>query len=249
MCLPSTYISLWVAYRNRYRNVIGRMRCPFTGFGGELKRLVQPVWSDTHIPSVPLDVGMITNLAAGQQVFTSNVFLVTGERTVLVDVGNDFDVCSAAREHVDEIDAVVLTHTHPDHVGNLDTVVSEFDVDVWGFDPDVSGVDHAIEDGEDVQLGDDVYTALHTPGHKNDHLCLYARAPGILIAGDLIFANGGFGRTDLEEGDRQQLLESIDRVRETVDDTLGELHCGHGPSVTNQPFDHVELAAQAARFG
>lgn len=191
---------------------------------------------------------MIQNLAAGQQVFTSNVFLVTGERTVLVDVGNDFDVVSAIENHVDSLDAVVLTHTHPDHIGNLQAVREAFDVEVWGFDPEFDGVDHAIDDGEELTLGDDSYVALHTPGHKNDHLCFYARGPGILIAGDLIFANGGFGRTDLEEGDRQLLVESIDRIIETTDESLGELHCGHGPSVTNEPYSHVELASQAARF-
>lgn len=192
---------------------------------------------------------MITNLAAGEQVFTSNVFLITGERAVLVDVGNAFDVCSAVREHVEDLDAVVLTHTHSDHVGNLDAVVDAFDVEVWGFDPDHPGVDHAIDDEETVRLGDDTYTALHTPGHKNDHLCFLAPGPGILIAGDLIFANGGFGRTDLEEGDRQLLIESIERVREATGESLSELHCGHGPSVSNDPYDHVEFAAQAARFG
>lgn len=192
---------------------------------------------------------MITNLAAGEQVFTSNVFLVPGERTVLVDVGNEFDVCEAARESVDTIDAVVLTHTHPDHVGNLDSVVETFGVDVWGYDPDHPGVDHAIADGETLQLGDDAYTALHTPGHKNDHLCLFAPGAGVLFAGDLIFANGGFGRTDLAEGDRERLIESIERVQETVDETLGVLHCGHGPSVDSNPYEHIELAAQAARFG
>ncbi|MCU4719205.1 MBL fold metallo-hydrolase [Halapricum hydrolyticum] len=192
---------------------------------------------------------MITNLAAGKQVFTSNVFLVTGERTVLVDVGNDFDVCEVVREYVDELDAVVLTHTHPDHVGNLERVTETFDVDVWGYDLDQPGVDHAIEDGETVRLGDDAYTALHTPGHKNDHLCFFAPGPGILFAGDLIFANGGFGRTDLAEGDRERLIESIERVRETTDETLSELHCGHGPSVESDPYEHVGLAAQAARFG
>ncbi len=192
---------------------------------------------------------MIPNLAAGEQVFTSNVFLVTGDRTVLIDAGNDFDVCGAVREHVEDIDAVVLTHTHPDHVGNLDSVVETFDVDVWGYDPDQPGVDHAIADGETVQLGDDAYTALHTPGHKDDHLCFFAPGSGILFAGDLIFANGGFGRTDLEEGDRELLIESIERVRETVEETLAALHCGHGPSVEDSAYEHVELAAQAARFG
>ncbi|QSG12312.1 Metal-dependent hydrolase of the beta-lactamase superfamily II [Halapricum desulfuricans] len=192
---------------------------------------------------------MITNLAAGEQVFTSNVFLVTGDRTVLIDVGNDFDVCGAVREHVEDIDAVVLTHTHPDHVGNLERVVETFEVEVWGYDPDQAGVDHAIADGETVQLGDDAYTALHTPGHKDDHLCFFAPGPGVLFAGDLIFANGGFGRTDLADGDREVLIESIERVRETTDETLAALYCGHGPSVEDRPYEHVELAAQAARFG
>jgi len=191
---------------------------------------------------------MIQNLAAGQQGFTSNVFLVDGDRTVLVDVGNDFDVVSATREAVDDLDAVVLTHTHPDHVGNLDAVTEAFDVDVWGYDTDHPGVDHGIEDGERVQLGSDSYEALHTPGHKNDHLCLYSEAAGVLFAGDLIFSNGGFGRTDLEEGDRQLLIESIERVHDVVSKDLSELHTGHGPSVTTNPFQDVELALQAARM-
>ena len=191
---------------------------------------------------------MIQNLAAGQQGFTSNVFLVTGERTVLVDVGNDFDVVGAAREYVDDIDAVVLTHTHPDHVGELDAVVDAFGVEVWGYDTDVEGVDHAIADGEQVRLGDDSYEAIHTPGHKNDHLCFYSPGAGVLFAGDLVFANGGFGRTDLEEGDRELLIDSVGRVLETVDESLGEMHTGHGPSVTTNPYTDIELALQAARM-
>ncbi len=191
---------------------------------------------------------MIQNLAAGQQGFTSNVFLVTGERTVLVDVGNDFDVVGATQEYVDDIDAVVLTHTHPDHIGNLDSVVDAFGVDVWGYDTDFDGVDHEIEDGETVALGDDEYEALHTPGHKNDHLCLYSQSAQTLFAGDLVFANGGFGRTDLEEGDRALLVDSLGRLLDTVDEELEEMHTGHGPSVTTTPHTDIELALQAARM-
>lgn len=190
---------------------------------------------------------MIVNLAQGVQAFTSNVFLVSGERTVLVDPGANFDVVSAIQSRVDDLDAVVLTHTHRDHVGNLDAVTSAFDADVWGYDRSFAGVDHAIDDEETIQLGDHEYVALHTPGHKDDHLCFYAADAGVLFAGDLVFQNGSFGRTDLEEGDRDTLIDSIDRLRERIEDGLSEMHTGHGPSVTQRPSEHIEMAAQMAR--
>jgi len=140
---------------------------------------------------------MISNLAQGVRAFTSNVFLVEGERDVLVDAGANFDVVSTVEER-GGIDALVMTHTHRDHVGNLPDVVDAFDVDVWGYDTDQPGIDHAIGDEETVQLGDHEYVAYHTPGHKDDHLCFYADDPGVLFAGDLVFQNGSFGRTDLE---------------------------------------------------
>lgn len=191
---------------------------------------------------------MISNLAQGTQAFTSNAFLVPGDRPVLVDPGNEFDVVSAVADRVGDLDAVVLTHTHPDHVQNVPDVAEAFDVDVWGFDPGHDMVDHGIDDGEAVTMGDHSYEALYTPGHIDDHLCFYAADPGVLFAGDLVFANGGFGRTDLPGADRQTLIRSIEYVLETVDEDLQVLHAGHGPSVTTDPYEHVELALRAARF-
>jgi glyoxylase-like metal-dependent hydrolase (beta-lactamase superfamily II) len=191
---------------------------------------------------------MIHNIAQGVQAFTSNAFLVPGDRTVLVDTGANFDAVSHVRDDVDELDAVILTHTHEDHVGNVEAVREAFDVETWGFDTDQPWVDNAIADEETVRLGDDDYRALHTPGHKDDHLCFYAESAGILFAGDLVFQNGSFGRTDLAEGDRDKLVESIDRVLGTVDESLSEMHVGHGPSVIDRPYDDIELASRAARM-
>jgi len=191
----------------------------------------------------------VRNIAAGVRSMTSNAFLVDGERVVLVDAGDGFDAVARIEAATGDLDAVVLTHTHPDHVGNVESVVEAFGVDVWGFDPHHVLVDHAIADGESVQLGDDGFEALHTPGHKDDHLCFYSRDAGLLFAGDLVFANGGFGRTDLPEGDRETLVDSIARLLETVDETLSAMYVGHGPTVDADPRNHIEIAAQAARFG
>lgn len=190
---------------------------------------------------------MISNLARGVRTFTSNAFLVAGERTVLVDVGSNFPVVDLVAERVDRLDAVVLTHTHPDHVGNLGAVREAFDVDVWGYDPDNEAVDHAIADEETVRLGDHDYVAYHTPGHKNDHLCFYA-SHGVLFTGDLVFQNGSFGRTDLPEGDREKLVASIARIESVVDEDLRELHPGHGRSVEDDPLLDIQLARQAAEL-
>jgi len=190
---------------------------------------------------------MIENLADGAEGFTSNAFLVTGERPVLVDAGDEFDVVGAIEERTGALDAIVLTHTHPDHVGNVPAVREAFDVEVLGFDPDHDAVDNELTDDQTITLGDHEYTAVHTPGHAADHLCLYADAAGVLFAGDLVFQNGAYGRTDLPGGDRRTLLESIQRVLDVIDEDLRELHAGHGPSVTEDAYDHVELAAKTAR--
>jgi hydroxyacylglutathione hydrolase len=187
----------------------------------------------------------VTNLAADVTDFTSNVFLVTGDRTVLVDAGANFDVVSRIDSRVDSLDAVVFTHTHRDHVGNVDAIREAFDVETWGYDPSHPAVD--VELGETVRIGDNDCSVLHTPGHKNDHVCLYAPTQGVCFAGDLVFANGAFGRTDLEEGDRRTLIRSIDRLLDAVDQPLAVLHTGHGPSVTTDAYATVERAGQAAR--
>lgn len=191
---------------------------------------------------------MIENLAADVQSFTSNVFLIEGDRTVLVDPGANFDVVSRLEARDTSLDAVVVTHTHRDHVENTEEVANAFDVDVWGYDPDHPAIDFGIVDGDTIRIGDETFEALHTPGHKDDHICLYDDESKRLFAGDLVFAGGGFGRTDLEDGDRPTLVRSIQRVLDVVDEDLAELHCGHGPSVTDDPYGEIQTALQMAKL-
>lgn len=192
-------------------------------------------------------MGRVRNLSRGRDVFTSNAFLVPGERTVLVDAGANYDVVAAVREHVETLDAVVLTHTHDDHVANVPALRDAFDVETWGFDADHEHVDHAIADGDTLTVGDHSYEALHTPGHKDDHLVFRSPAAGVAFVGDLVFANGSFGRTDLAEGDSRALVESVERLLDALDEADDVLHTGHGPAIED-PLAGVEASLRAARF-
>lgn len=87
-----------------------------------------------------------------------------------------------------------------------------------------------IQGGEDLDFAGRVFKVLFTPGHSPGHLCFYAQAEGILLAGDTLFA-GSIGRTDLPGGDHATLIKSIvEKILTLPDDT--RVLSGHGPETT-----------------
>ncbi|MFW5949491.1 MAG: MBL fold metallo-hydrolase, partial [Halolamina sp.] len=74
------------------------------------------------------------NVTADAEQFTANVYLVDGEVTTLVDAGAMPGVVDEIREHVDDLDRVVLTHQHGDHVEQVDAVLDAFDAALFAYD-------------------------------------------------------------------------------------------------------------------
>lgn len=191
----------------------------------------------------------LPNLAGDVQGLTSNVYLLRGEHAALVDAGSQFDLV----QRIEELDLdrpptrVLITHTHPDHVDNLDDLRDRFDVETLGVDAESHYVDRGLDDGESVRLGDERFDVLHTPGHAGDHLCAFSPTSGTLISGDLVFANGGIGRVDLPGADPAALKRSIERVHDATNRALAAIHPGHGPAVEGDARRHLEAARRAAQ--
>ncbi len=92
--------------------------------------------------------------------------------------------------------------------------------------------DFFIEDGKHFSLGEDTFEARSTPGHTPGSVVFYIPKLVTALCGDLIFYHG-VGRTDLEGGSHEALVESIQRKVFTLPmDTV--LIPGHGELTTVQ---------------
>ncbi|MFC4358267.1 MBL fold metallo-hydrolase [Halobium salinum] len=171
------------------------------------------------------------NVTADADRFTCNAYLVPGDRPALVDVGQMPGVVDAVREHVDTVDAVYLTHQHADHVGELDAVLDAFGAELYCYaeHPRRTG---ALADGDEVQLGDDSYEVVYTPGHAADHVSFVGErrlfSGDVVVYNDGAFDDGSFGRTDRPGQSRERLVQSLEDLLDRLPDTVETMYAGHG---------------------
>jgi glyoxylase-like metal-dependent hydrolase (beta-lactamase superfamily II) len=173
----------------------------------------------------------VHNVTADAETFTCNAYLATGERPVLVDAGAMTGVESVVADHVDDLAAVVVTHQHGDHVAELDAVLDAFDTDLYAYG-DHPRRTHELDDGDDVEVGDETFDVVYTPGHADDHVSLVSDAT--LFSGDVVvhddgaFDYGSFGRTDYLGQSRERLIDSIEELLARMPDSVEHMYAGHG---------------------
>ncbi len=171
------------------------------------------------------------NITKDAETFTSNVFLVPEDPVTLVDAGAVSGVGDDIRTHVDGLDRVIVTHSHGDHVAELDTVVDEFDADVYAF-ADLPQRDVAVSDGDELQVGSERCEVVHTPGHADDHVSIVGEqrlfSGDVFVYNDGAFDDGSFGRTDLAGQSRDRLIDSLETLLDRMPDSTAEMYAGHG---------------------
>ncbi|MFB6132702.1 MAG: MBL fold metallo-hydrolase [Halanaeroarchaeum sp.] len=191
----------------------------------------------------------VTNLTANADRFTSNAYLVGGGRTTLVDPGAWRGVVEEIDDRVSTLDAVVLTHQHADHVGELAAVVEAFSPEVFAFGPHQHRTT-PVADGDSLRIGGERFEAVHTPGHANDHIALVSETT--CFSGDLVvyedeaFSGGSFGRTDRPGQSREMLVNSIEDLLERLPASVESLYPGHGPPYRGTVASVVERALERA---
>jgi len=186
---------------------------------------------------------------------------------VIVDPGDEAErLLEAAASLGVTIEAILLTHTHFDHVGAVAPVARATgapvycpqieqpvlaDVMRWvppGFGPFESyEADHTLSGGEHLTLAGMEIDVIFTPGHSPGHLT-YA-FDGALLSGDVLF-QGSVGRVDLPGGDWDTLERSIETlVRAHPAETV--VYPGHmgvttlGRELATNPF-LTEIRARVA---
>jgi glyoxylase-like metal-dependent hydrolase (beta-lactamase superfamily II) len=191
----------------------------------------------------------VTNVTADAETFTCNAYLVEGDRTVLVDAGAYEGVVDAIAERTDELDAVVLTHTHADHVERLDAVLDAFDAPLYAY-ADHPRRDTELEAGDQIFIGDEPFDVVYTPGHADDHVSFVSETT--LFSGDVVvhddgaFEYGSFGRTDMPGQSRERLIESLRTLLEAMGEGVEHMYAGHGEEFHGDVRDVVETALKRA---
>ncbi len=168
---------------------------------------------------------------------------------MIVDPGGDAElILQAVQEAQARVQYIVNTHGHFDHILANAAVQqatgariavhpleaprlagSAGDLAAWLSGPfPQSSPDLLLNEGDELTFGCLGFRVLHTPGHAPGHICLVGH--GVAFVGDVLFRRG-IGRWDLEGGDYEALIRSIqDKLFALRDET--KVYPGHGPATT-----------------
>lgn len=174
---------------------------------------------------------------------TNQYLLGDGGRALLLDVA-DLDGENLARIRAEgvAIEQLLLTHTHPDHVGGALAVREAFGVPIAVHRRHAGATvggrplrpERLLDDGDEIAFPGGRLRALHTPGHESGHCCYYEPDRRWLFTGDTILSTGTTVIAP-PDGDMRAYLQSLARLA-TLD--LSSILPGHGPPI-DAPYEKI----------
>lgn len=173
-------------------------------------------------------------------------------KAAVIDPGGETErIVELIKEKGIELEHILITHAHFDHVGAVADLAEQLDIPIDGPHPDdkflvdsmprqgaMFGCEPVrpftptryLHDGDSIQIGEITLTVLHCPGHTPGHVSFYNDETKTAFVGDVIF-KGSVGRTDFEGSDHNRLINSImEKLLPLGSDVI--FIPGHGPSST-----------------
>ncbi len=180
-----------------------------------------------------------------------NTVIVIDEDTneaVIIDPGAEGDRIVSKLGDAKPV-AIINTHGHLDHVGQVGYLKEKFDIPFYmnkkdnflinndifpGFAYMIGAYpcpepDYDLKEGDEIKFGKRRFIVIETPGHTPGGVCFYDPENKLLITGDTLF-RGSVGRTDLPGGDFETLKKSLDKLMKLPEDTV--VVPGHGNTTT-----------------
>ncbi len=171
-------------------------------------------------------------------VLTDNyIYLLHDEacnKTAVVDPAEAEPVLAVLKQKGWSLDYIFNTHHHWDHVGGNLELKEQTGCLILASSEDqhrIPGIDHTLDDGEKIKLGEENIGIISTPGHTLGHIVYYCHQQHALFCGDTLFSLG-CGR--LFEGAPEQMFHSLEKIKALPDDT--KIYCAHEYTAANARF-------------
>lgn len=161
-----------------------------------------------------------------------------GRRAVVVDPGDAQPVFHALQQHGLQLEAILVTHHHADHVGGVDALRTATGATVYGPARErIPEPLHRLAQGDRITVLDTTFEVIDVPGHTAGHIAFYTpqwQGAPLVFCGDTLFS-GGCGR--LFEGTPAQMLASLSALAALPGNT--RVCCTHEYTLSNLKFARV----------
>lgn len=180
-----------------------------------------------------------------------NVCIIYDEnkKALIVDPGDtQGEVIDFLEENNLKPMAILLTHSHFDHVLGVGVLKQKYNIPIYGSEKEKSFFENPeynlskkhgcsltincdyFYNEEEISIGDFLFKTILTNGHTPGSSCFYFENEKLLFAGDTLFF-GSVGRTDFYLGDSNAILDNIERKLFVLPDDV-KVYTGHGPCTT-----------------